>query len=285
MMVEMMWVDFLGAHPCLSEEKLEDFLQEALVAKSFGVPALRNLSGYQNKWDFVSSFFFSGTTLTTIGYGHPFPISWAGKVFCLVYSMIGIPLTFSILSITSRNLFLILFVNPLHSFLGHVTVSRTRLQWILASLILAVILLLFFFIPAVFFDLVEGNWEYLDALYFCFISLTTVGLGDFVPGEQSGQRMHVLYKVLVVCYLLLGLAAVLLAVEIVKSLVNWNRVFSLFLLGSEDVRRDEEVEPVLDDDLDRSFVQRREETMRRRVPHSVSPNVERCYGSISPIAN
>ena len=29
----------------------------------------------------------------------------------------------------------------------------------------------------------EG-WSYLDGAYFCFISLMTVGFGDFVPGDR-----------------------------------------------------------------------------------------------------
>ena len=40
---------------------------------------------------------------------------------------------------------------------------------------------LFMFLPAGAFMYME-NWTYPDALYFVFITLTTVGLGDLVAG-------------------------------------------------------------------------------------------------------
>jgi hypothetical protein len=29
------------------------------------------------------------------------------------------------------------------------------------------------------------NWSILDGAYFCFITFTTIGFGDFVPGRNS----------------------------------------------------------------------------------------------------
>lgn len=29
------------------------------------------------------------------------------------------------------------------------------------------------------------EWEYLDALYFCFVSFATIGFGDFVATEKT----------------------------------------------------------------------------------------------------
>jgi hypothetical protein len=43
-------------------------------------------------------------------------------------------------------------------------------------------LLVFIIAPAGFFVMIE-NWSYLDAIYFCFVTLTTIGFGDYVAGK------------------------------------------------------------------------------------------------------
>lgn len=69
-------------------------------------------------------------------------------------------------------------------------------RWHLVGL-LVVIVAVFFLVPAAVFAYLEEAWSFLDAFYFCFISLSTIGLGDYVPGEAPGQPHRALYKVLV----------------------------------------------------------------------------------------
>ncbi|XP_055937253.1 potassium channel subfamily K member 6-like [Argiope bruennichi] len=161
------------------------------------------------KWTFGNSFLFAMTLLTTIGYGHLSPATEIGKVVCMIYTAIGIPITLLILALhvdmlTSisnaykANLFRRLgfqhpfFVRTLHFFS-----------------VMVFIVVGTFFLPAWVFYSLEAGWSYLDAIYFCFISLTTVGLGDFVPG-LAVQHPHVeLYRFLATLYLIMGVTVVM----------------------------------------------------------------------------
>ncbi|KAG7999836.1 Potassium channel subfamily K member 18, partial [Nibea albiflora] len=44
------------------------------------------------KWTFFGSMFFCCTVLTTVGYGEMYPVTLSGKVVCVLYAMVGIPL-------------------------------------------------------------------------------------------------------------------------------------------------------------------------------------------------
>ena len=67
-------------------------IEDIIEANNRGVSIDRNGTGVPS-WSFGQSFFFSSTVVTTIGYGHQSPLSGEGKFFCILYAMIGIPMT------------------------------------------------------------------------------------------------------------------------------------------------------------------------------------------------
>lgn len=44
------------------------------------------------RWNYTSSMFFCCTVFTTVGYGELYPVTFPGKVACVLYAMVGVPL-------------------------------------------------------------------------------------------------------------------------------------------------------------------------------------------------
>ncbi|KAF2355168.1 Potassium channel domain [Trinorchestia longiramus] len=73
-------------------------------------------------------------------------------------------------------------------------------------------------VGALIFRLLEG-WELFDAAYFSFITLSTIGFGDFVPGKSLGyETLAAQMKLLVSSlYLLFGLAILAMSFNLVQE--------------------------------------------------------------------
>ncbi|CAL4066526.1 unnamed protein product, partial [Meganyctiphanes norvegica] len=73
-------------------------------------------------------------------------------------------------------------------------------------------------VGALLFQWLEG-WDMLDSGYFCFITLSTIGFGDFVPGKslEYGDYRAQLKLVAGSLYLLLGLAVLTMSFNLVSE--------------------------------------------------------------------
>ncbi|XP_073992952.1 potassium channel subfamily K member 1-like isoform X2 [Rhodnius prolixus] len=234
-----MRADFLNMHSCVQDGALEELIEEVVRASNRGVSAAQNVSGEPN-WSFGQSLFFSSTVVTTIGYGHVTPLSKGGKVFCMIYAMFGIPLTLVLLSALVERLMIpsTVFLQFLNSRLGHLY-QPFNIRVLHLALITSGLVALFILLPAALFAALEPEWDYLDSLYYCFISLTTVGLGDYIPGDYPNQPYRPLYKVATTGYLLIGLTFMMLALTIFCEIPELN-LGSLFLMRADEITGDPE---------------------------------------------
>lgn len=139
------------------------------------------------------------------GYGHVTPLSQTGKLFCLLYAMIGIPLTLVLLSAAVERLMTPVnwLLGILNSRLGHLY-QPFNIRILHLSIVISIVLLLFFGIPTAIFTYMEDSWTPMDAFYYCFISLTTIGLGDYIPGDDPDIDYRSIYKIGTTCYLIMG---------------------------------------------------------------------------------
>ncbi|KAM4608079.1 potassium channel subfamily K member 6-like [Discoglossus pictus] len=234
---------FLTSSPCVSESRLEVFLEKVISANKFGVSVLSNASNESN-WDMASSFFFASTLLTTVGYGYTTPLSDSGKAFCIFFAMAGVPLTLLVLSASVQRLMNIFTYQPIHYLQFHRGFDRKMVTKVHFLILSALVLILFLVVPSAIFSTIEASWTFLDAFYFCFISLCTIGLGDYVPGEQHNQFLRELYKVSVAFYLFIGLMAMLLVLQTFHKLADLHGLTDLLYLPHlQDL---EDQEPILE---------------------------------------
>ena len=190
-------------------------------------------SGYDTTNEFTRDFtfdmsvLFTITIMTTVGYGHIAPQTMEGKIFCIMYSLIGIPLLLvfmtQVLDLTTGSPALTIEVDPQIGDWMAVTFrwlySRILCRWcrarrrdselppgvdrkskglafdevgkerymptdlVMVPIMVNLILIFsFIFTGALLFANWEG-WSAIEASYFCFITLTTIGFGDYSPGK------------------------------------------------------------------------------------------------------
>ena len=139
-------------------------------------------------------------------------------MFCMVFAVFGVPMTAIMLTAIVERLLLV--TDAIETFLcGTCTVRGVPpvyLRLLHLSLIICGAITLVIVVPALLFMFLE-DWSYFEALYFCFISLTTIGLGDFVPGDDRAWRnseYRALYKVGCVFFFITGLTFLLLVLEL-----------------------------------------------------------------------
>ncbi|CAH7040396.1 Kcnk1 [Phodopus roborovskii] len=170
---------------------------------------------------------------TLFSYGHTVPLSDGGKAFCIIYSVIGIPFTLLFLTAVVQRVTVHVTRRPVLYFHIRWGFSKQVVAIVHAVLLGFVTVSCFFFIPAAVFSVLEDDWNFLESFYFCFISLSTIGLGDYVPGEGYNQKFRELYKIGITCYLLLGLIAMLVVLETFCELHELKKFRKMFYVKKD----------------------------------------------------
>ncbi|XP_032098212.1 potassium channel subfamily K member 1 isoform X2 [Sapajus apella] len=177
--------------------------------------------------------FTTQARLESLGYGHTVPLSDGGKAFCIIYSVIGIPFTLLFLTAVVQRITVHVTRRPVLYFHIRWGFSKQVVAIVHAVLLGFVTVSCFFFIPAAVFSVLEDDWNFLESFYFCFISLSTIGLGDYVPGEGYNQKFRELYKIGITCYLLLGLIAMLVVLETFCELHELKKFRKMFYVKKD----------------------------------------------------
>uniref|UniRef100_A0A8C0XF78 Potassium channel domain-containing protein n=1 Tax=Castor canadensis TaxID=51338 RepID=A0A8C0XF78_CASCN len=190
--------------------------------------------------------------LSSPGYGHMAPLSAGGKVFCVVYAALGLPASLVLVAALRHYLL------PVLSCPSARVIARWQLTPAGAALLQAaglglLVASVFMLLPALVLWGLQGDCSLLEAIYFCFGSLSTIGLGDLLPGWDRNLHpvIYHLGQLSLLGYLLLGLLAMLLAVETFSELPQIRAMVKFF--GSSGPMTAEDQSGILSqDELDLS---------------------------------
>lgn len=239
---------FLRDHTCIASSSLDKLLEEVIIADNYGVSALGNSSDIEN-WEYTSALFFAVSVLTTTGYGHTVPLSNGGKIFCIVYAFLGIPVTLFLLTCAVKGFMKLTNTRPINYIHARWGYPLGIVGMVHAGILGLLVFFCFIVLPAFIFWAMEDGWNFLESLYFCFISLSTIGLGDYVPGRASTPKLRELYKFSITCYLIIGLIAMLLAIETFSGLQEIRTFLRLFKPNRTQIREDDRLGILSQDEL------------------------------------
>ncbi|XP_059353986.1 potassium channel subfamily K member 13-like [Carassius carassius] len=227
----------------LSPDELKNFLRNYEEASVAGI----RVDATRPRWDFAGAFYFVGTVVSTIGFGMTTPVTIAGKIFLIFYGLIGCAATILFFNLfLERVITVIAFVLkfcherrerskaiPPQNCRRPSTDSRGRRTDSLAGwkpsvycvmLILGVAAIVVSCSASAMYSAAEG-WDYLDALYFCFVAFSTIGFGDMVSNQREMYTAQAAYRVGNFLFILTGVCCIYSLFNVIsiviKQVLNW----------------------------------------------------------------
>ncbi|XP_042728176.1 potassium channel subfamily K member 16-like isoform X2 [Lagopus leucura] len=151
-----------------------------------------------------------------VSYGTLRPKTVGGQIFCVFFALFGIPLNIvflhrvgKILSLLCKKLGIFLYEKGM----------RKKIKFLTLLFFLVTGILVFLCLPSLFFQITEG-WSYSEGIYFAFITLSTIGFGDYVVGKQPGRIYFSYYRTIVAIWILFGLAWIALLFNLLTTVLE-----------------------------------------------------------------
>ncbi|KAL3982918.1 Ion channel family protein [Acanthocheilonema viteae] len=187
----------------------------------------------RSEWSLTTALYYSGTVLTTIGYGDVACSTPSGRLMTVIYAIVGIP----IMLITLRDLGNFLYKTMINAIrlmrftsniddefnedlikendekmikANDMVLSRPNPPVRIPVLLAIGTTFGWIFICAGLFKIWERDWTYAESCYFMFISLSTIGLGDL-----SVRRRDLMIMCFV--FVIIGLAMVSMCISVIQK--------------------------------------------------------------------
>ncbi|CAF0746535.1 unnamed protein product [Didymodactylos carnosus] len=197
---------------------------------------LLNISDSESKlkWSYASALLFSATLITTVGYGNITPKTILGKVITCFYALIGIPIVVVWLNNMSDQLACIFLryysevkqkwyrlklrmklKNKKRISQEHLSNDSHKIEHV--SLRVVFFVWTFYILcSALLFASWEG-WSFIDGAYFSFITFSTIGFGDLVPGDNTITPHKSGRTILCLIYLFFGLILTSMCLRLIQD--------------------------------------------------------------------
>uniref|UniRef100_A0A8C8RG04 Potassium two pore domain channel subfamily K member 12 n=1 Tax=Pelusios castaneus TaxID=367368 RepID=A0A8C8RG04_9SAUR len=224
----------------ISAAELRDFLRRYEAAMAAGIRA----DALRPRWDFPGALYFVGTVVSTIGFGMTTPATVAGKAFLIIYGLFGCAGT-----ILFFNLFLERIISLLAFIMKACHERQLRRSGLLPSnfrrgsaisevdslagwkpsvyhvmLILGIFAITLSCCASAMYTAVEG-WNYIDSLYYCFVTFSTIGFGDLVSSQNAVYQNQGLYRFGNFMFILMGVCCIYSLFNVIsiviKQVLNW----------------------------------------------------------------
>ncbi|XP_071516667.1 TWiK family of potassium channels protein 18-like [Panulirus ornatus] len=255
-MVDHLWNITLRLN-ILEERQWRSEVMGALQQYQGSMVPLIKTKGYRGvypreAWSFSAALIYSLSVYTTIGYGNMAPRTDWGKITTILYAIVGMPLMLLYMSNVGgilAQVFKFLYFKACRCDIGSlgyyrsasgtirpVTSTRSNEQTAGAThqgrtevkqsrrTVPITYCLLLITVYVVCGGLIFSQWErwsLLDACYFAYISLSTVGFGDLVPGRtvagQNNEEEVESQQIICTVYLLVGSALVAMCFSLMQE--------------------------------------------------------------------
>ena len=142
-----------------------------------------------------------------LGYGHSVPRTMHGKLFCICYAIIGVPLNLTMFQAIGERMGVLLSysIKKLKICLGMKNTEVSLVQLVAVGLVLWIVALC---AGAALFARYEA-WDFFTSLYYFFVTLTTIGFGDLVALQEVNHErtkdIKTMYIASTMCMIYVGL--------------------------------------------------------------------------------
>lgn len=188
---------------------------------------LNRLESFGAGWSFLKSFYFTVTIITTIGYGDITPKTTAGMWLAILAGFLGVPIM--LLTLKSLGEFINDVILKVLKLLEKTLLKRSNVKHLeFKMLIITLLMMVTLLLIGATHEMKQNDWSLLEGVYAWFITMSTIGFGDFVVAKSYIQgkdytEKPLFYSAVLFLFLIFGLGVVASVINAVGEFLETNK--------------------------------------------------------------